>query len=203
MTKKLATFIIIFVCMSAIYGIKLFVASSQADTEIFTGRIKGSIKAPLQVIEFIDFQCPACASGAQYLKKFMEEHPDVIRLEMKYFPLKMHKHAFLSCRYAECASRQGKFWAFHDQLIENQIQWKELLEAQPVFDFMAEEVGMDIEKLKICLGDELINEVINYDKVEGKTLGVRSTPSYFINGKMVVGPKTLKLELDKVLEKGL
>lgn len=70
-------------------------------------RIKGEANAPIKITEFTDFQCPSCAQGSKYLKKFMEGHPKAVHLEMKYYPLNMHRHAFMSARYAECAGKSN------------------------------------------------------------------------------------------------
>ncbi|MDO8580531.1 MAG: thioredoxin domain-containing protein, partial [Candidatus Omnitrophota bacterium] len=119
-----------------------------------------------------------------------------IYLELKYFPLEnMHPHAKLSAQYAECAARQGKFWPFHDLVIERQPQWKRLIDAKPAFEIMAVEADLDLYKLKFCLEDEKITAFIDQDKEEGRQKGVRSTPTYFINGKMVVGATALEEEL--------
>jgi len=183
-------------CIAVVYGVRFFIQSSQSQLGVSESvRVKGESAAPLQVTEFIDFQCPACASGAKYLKKFMEEHPSAVHLEMKYYPLKMHKHAFLSARYAECAGQQGKFWPFHDYMIKQQKQWSQLEEAKEAFDFIAQKVNLDFGKLERCLEDEELMKIIQKDKEEGKVLGVRSTPTYFINGEIVVGTKMLKEKL--------
>ncbi len=88
------------------------------------------------------------AHGAKDLKKLMAEYQTAIHLKIKYFPLKMHKHAVLSARYAECAARQNKFWSFHDYLFKGQANWKKLIDAKPVFEFIAKDVGMDLKELK-------------------------------------------------------
>jgi len=138
--KESIAFFIIIACIVVIYGIKRFVESSSTSPQkqaLAKAKVKGDVNAPIQIAEFVDFQCPSCAHGAKDLKKFMGEHPNTIRLEVKYFPLKMHKHAVLSARYAECAARQNKFWPFHDYLFKGQNKWKRLLDAKPVFEFIS------------------------------------------------------------------
>jgi len=121
-------------------------------------------------------------------------------MQLKYFPLRNHAHGLQSARYAECASRQGKFWPFHDYLIDRQANWRRLSDATPAFDLMAREVGLDLEVLGQCLADEKTTTSIMKDKKEGDILGVKSTPTYYINGTMVVGTDSLKQELAKRLE---
>ncbi len=165
-----------------------------------TSRVKGNPNAPIKIVEFIDFQCPACATGAKMIKEKMEIYPDQIFLEMKYYPLAMHQHAFTSSYYAECALRQGKFWEFQDLLIGRQIMWSNLPEVKTVFDDMAKEVGLKQDKLEACLQDEKIKETVMKTREEGDLLGVKSTPSYFVNDKLIVGSNNLKSELKSLLK---
>ncbi len=199
-SKNLAAIFILIICAAFVLVIKMVLDYSGAPDQGQNLRAKGNLNAPLQIVEFIDFQCPACAKGAQYLKTFMTDHPDVVYLEMKYFPLGMHRHAVMSSRYAECASQQGKFWPFHDALVEKQHQWKNLISAMPAFDVMADNVEIDRTQLNACLKDESIDALIIKDKNEGESYGIKSTPTYFINGEMVVGLKSLKEVLNKHLE---
>ena len=183
-----------------VLGVRFFLASSYAGFRAGTPmKVKGVKKAAVHITEFIDFECPACALGSVYLKKLMAEHPQAIRLELKYFPLPMHKYGFLGARYSECAGRQGKFWPFHDLLIERQANWKRLDDAKPAFEVMAQEIGLRPETLRQCLADDSVDTLIRKDKTEGDALGVKSTPTYYVNGKMVVGMKSLELELNQLI----
>lgn len=200
-SKKNLSVIIILCIVGVILGLRII--NKPLHSEVVQEnlvRAKGDPNAPLKIVEYIDFQCPACGVGAKYLKKFMHEHPGVVYLEMKYFPLPMHKFGFVSARYAECADRQGQFWPMHDLLVERQKDWLKLNNARPAFDLIAKEVGMDMEALKVCFEDPSVNETIMKDRNEGKGLGVKSTPSYFINQELFVGSKSLKQELNKFLD---
>ena len=129
----------------------------------------------------------------------MTDYPTKIRLELKYFPLRMHQHAQVIARYAECAARQDKFWPFEQLAFERQDQWKNLFDAHSAFDAIAGEVGMNAAQLEICLKDPTVDELIEKNKKEGVSLGVESTPTYFINGVLTVGTKNLEFELDKLI----
>lgn len=201
-SKKIVTAVIVVACVGIIYILRAFPGlwplRTAADVAALS-HSKGNPKASIKITEFADFQCPACAEGAKYLKELIKQHPQAVYLEMKYFPLQMHQHAYLSARYAECAARQGRFWPFHDHLFERQANWKKLTDPQPAFEVIAEDVHLDPVQLKDCLADPAINAFIDKNKAEGQALGVRSTPTYYVNGKMVVGAKPLQLELDKLL----
>lgn len=197
MSKVKTTFIIVLISFGLIVGIKTF-NFRQNNQSSDSAKVKGSKNAPIKIIEYADFQCPACAKGAQYIKNFMTTNPNKIQLEFKYHPLPMHQHAFMSSRYAQCASRQGKFWEFHDIVFERQDQWKDVINAMSAFDSIAKEIGLDMTQLNTCLSDEKVDKLIEQNKAEGTKQGVKSTPSYFINGKMAVGYKSLAEELDRL-----
>ena len=188
------------IMVGGVYGLKQFIdkgapATKESRSDV---RAKGDPSAPYHIVEFIDFECPACAAGAKYLKEVMEKNKSLIYLEVNYYPLeKVHRHAFLSAMYAECALRQGKFWAFHDQLIDQQPKWRQLSDATPAFVFMAQKIGLDLQRLEVCLEDPSTREAIEKARDEGRRRQVRSTPTYFVNGQMVVGIKNLKALLEK------
>ncbi len=201
--KKITTVVIIIVCVVLVYGAKIFLQPSEKEagsTQSF--RVKGELLAPIQITEFIDFECPACAAGAKYLKKLMKENPSAIQLELKYYPLRMHKHGLISAKYAECAGQQGQFWGFQDSLIKRQKLWHKLEDAKPAFNIIAKDLNLDIKELEGCLQSKETDKVIQRDRDEGKSIGIRSTPTYFVNGKMVVGTKSLKQLVEKFLAEG-
>jgi protein-disulfide isomerase len=107
----------------------------------------------------------------------------------------MHHHAMISALYSECAARQGKFWEMDDLMIPQQSQWAQLISPDPVFQAMAVQAGMNINQLNSCLASDDARKVINDEKSLGQSLGIASTPTYFINNKMVVGVKSLQDEL--------
>lgn len=198
--KLTITIAVVVLATVVVLGAKFLpeIFASSASTSA-AARVKGSGGAPIHITEFIDFECPACAQGARYLAQFMAEHPAAIRLELKYFPLQSHRHGFLSARYAECAARQVKFWPFHDQLIERQANWSRLMDATPAFALIAQDIGLDTDRLGACLKDTSVDALIEQNRLEGARRGVKSTPTYYVNGKMVVGFKSLESELGQLL----
>lgn len=194
------TFFIVVLGFAVISGVKFLFGIMPQDTRSPQQmRTKGDKGATIQITEFIDFECPACARGAGYLARTMTEHPARIRLELKYFPLPSHRHGFLAARYAECAARQGKFWPFHDVLIARQPNWSRLMDATPAFALIAQEVAMDTGRLDACLNDKSVDALIQQSHLEGERRGVKSTPTYYVNGKMVVGVQSLEPELARLL----
>ena len=194
--KKIVTVFIVFLCVLVVYGFKFFKKNPFFPQTSASARSKGNPQAANKIIEFMDFQCPACAKGAEILRTLLKDHPKEYYLEVKYFPLEMHMHSIRAARYAECAARQGKFWEVHDLFFSKQPDWRELINAEPAFSQMLKTAQIDPPKLEKCLADPKVNDAISKDKEEGKTLGIQSTPTYFVNGKMVVGTTNLEKELN-------
>ena len=196
MNKQLTGLVIVLVLVGLVIGVKTFLSSKKNQINVQLARSKGNPQARVKIVEFIDFQCPACAYGIKYLKTAFDKHPNDIYLQVKYFPLtNMHRHAMISALYSECAARQGKFWALDDLMIPQQSQWAQLISPEPVFQAMAQQAGVNIDQLNTCLTSDDARRVINDEKSFGQSVGILSTPTYFINGKMVVGTKSLQDEL--------
>jgi protein-disulfide isomerase len=196
MKKKQLTVVIILVLIGSIAGARFFMAPKKPGIDPQQARAKGNPEAGVMIVEYIDFQCPACAYFNKYLNTAIDQQPNGIFLQVRYFPLtNMHHHAMVSALYSECAARQGKFWALDDVMIPQQAQWSQLINPEPVFQAMADQVGINRDKLNACLALDDARKVINDEKSLGQSLGVVSTPTYFINNKMVVGTKSLQDEL--------
>lgn len=162
-------------------------------------RSKGPVEAPIQIIEYSDFQCPACRGAQSTLNEMMTLHPDQIRLTYQHFPLEGHRWSPLAHQAAECAARQNRFWEYHDRLYSEQSQWS-LAAQSPLEEFMryARETGIDLDLFSRCLVDPSVNQKIREEKSSGSDLGVRSTPTFFVNGKMAVGTKPLQEEIERI-----
>lgn len=199
-SKIKITFLVIVFSLAVVFGVRFLLGIMPQNTlSPAQTRTKGDKNASIHIIEFIDLECPACARGAEYLSRVMAEHPTGIRLELKYFPLPSHRHGFLAARYAECAARQGKFWPFHDALLARQPNWSRLMDATSAFALIANEVVLDPGRLEVCLQDKSIDALIQQSHLDGERRGVKSTPTYYVNGKMVVGMQSLEIELGRLL----
>ncbi len=196
-SKLFITAAVIFLCIGAVYWAKSTRHSPQELKKYQHPRTIGDPNADIRIVEHLDFQCPSCAKGYFLLKEYLKKYPSRIQVELKYFPWTKQPNAFESALFAECSARQGKFWEFTGLLLKKQKLWKKLSEddAQLMFREIAYEVGLDEFDLADCTMDELIKQTILSERNEGELLGIRQTPTYFINGKMVVGEKSLKREL--------
>jgi len=156
-------------------------------------KTRGNPRARFKIVEYTDFQCPSCANGAKELDVIMKSRPDDFFLEYRSYPLSMrHQHAFKAAILAECAARQGKFWPFHDLVFQRQKEWAAKADAEDDFQKIAAEAGLDIPALNACRQDPTVAQVIQHAQEEGDSRDVQATPTYFLNGKIVVGIKRLQ-----------
>jgi predicted DsbA family dithiol-disulfide isomerase len=123
-------------------------------------------------------------------------------VELKYLPWTKKRHSLQSALFAECSAKQGKFWEYSHLLLQRQKILKNLSvdDARLMFRKIANEVGLDEFELADCIMDEQVTQAVLSERNEGKLLGIRKTPTYFINGKMVVGAKNLRRELQAIFE---
>ncbi len=168
--------------------------------ESLAPKSKGNPGARIKIEEYSDFQCLSCAECVKILKEYTTAHPQEIYVKFNHFPRPSHPHAFKLAVYAECAAKQNKFWELHDAFFKQRVRIKGSTKVEPVLEEIAEKVGLDMEKFRMCIKDKKIAAAIEAEVAKGKSRGVRSTPTYFINGKMVVGIFAFMNEMYELLE---
>lgn len=201
-SKLFITAAVIFICIGIVYAVKSVRHSDQKSERRLHSRAIGNPEADIRIVEYIDFQCPPCATGYFVIKNYLKKYPSRIYLEIKYLPWTKKRHSLQSALFAECSAKQEKFWEYSHLLLQRQKILKNLSEdnAQLMFRKIAIEVGLDEFKLADCVMDEQVKQTILSERNEGKSLGIKQTPTYFINGKMVVGAKNLQRELKAIFE---
>lgn len=152
--------------------------------------ITGVTKAKVNVVEFGDFQCPACGVAYQVVKQIKEEYKGKISFAFREFPLMGHKYGYTGALVAESASGQGKFWEMYDKLYSNQKEWSESKDALAIFTTYAKEIGIDADKFKQDVESKKYDAKIQADLSDGNQLRINSTPTFFINGKIYSGALT-------------
>jgi protein-disulfide isomerase len=167
-------------------------------------RAKGAEASKITIVEFSDFQCPACRVAEQPLKAILDLYGKDVRFIFKHFPLeRVHSNARSAAIAAECMGKQGKFWQFHDALYENQAEWGELQDPGPKFEKYQKAAGADLDALKACAADPAVSAAIDADVKEAGHRWVRSTPTFFVNGRRFVGGKQLSTRGSLWIEKEL
>ena len=143
----------------------------------------GSASAPVTIVEFSDFQCPFCQRVAPTLKQVHETYGDKVRIVWKDFPLtQIHPEAFKAGEAAHCAGEQGKYWEYHDRLFSNQ----QALQVDSLKRY-AGDLGLDVEKFNACLDTSKYGDRVREGVAQGSRLGVNSTPTLYINGRLLSG----------------
>jgi protein-disulfide isomerase len=146
------------------------------------GPSRGSATAPVTIVEFSDFECPFCGHAVETLQQVEKKYGDNVRIVFRDYPLASHRTAKRAAEAAHCADELGKFWEMHDRLFS---KGGPLTDAD-LYRF-ATQAGIDRNKFDQCLTSGKYKEAWKVSQDEGNRVGVTSTPSFFINGRMIVG----------------
>ena len=167
-------------------------------------RQKGAADAPIVIVEFSDFQCPACRYAVGPAKNLIALYGKDVRFIFKHFPLMQHPLAKGAAIAAECAGRQGRFWDFHDLIYEKQEDWVKDTGGTNLQDY-AKSLNLDLTAFSVCLKDPSAAALVDQDLKDGNDHWILSTPTFFINGKRFIGAPNLTgpgvIWIDKILKK--
>lgn len=159
-----------------------------------TNHTVGKGEKNVTVLEYGDFECPACSAYYPIIQEIEKEYGDKIKFQFRHYPLvQIHQNAFISSRVAEAAGIQGKFFEMHNILYEQQDSWAKATDPTSQFTAFAAQVGLNIDQFKTDLASEAVANSINADVKAGQGVGVNSTPTFVINDKKVEqNPQTLE-----------
>ena len=158
---------------------------------------QGPANAPIELVEFSDFQCPFCYRAHPTVEQVLKTYSGKIRFVYRNFPLPMHPNARPAAEAAQCANEQGKFWAYHDRLFDDQSKLgPDDLKAS------AAALGLDTAKFDACFDSHKYKAVVDADLQAGNAAGVNGTPAFFINGRLLSGAQPFD-EFKKVIDEEL
>lgn len=161
----------------------------QAQLVTPTAQAKGAAEgAQFTIVEFSDFECPACASTAPAINALVTQYPEQVRVVYRHFPLiSIHASAVQAARFAEAAALQGKFWEMHDELFATQISWSGQSEEQnrEYFLDLGESLGLNRDQLATDVESDAVIQLVDSDLRAAEQLGLSFTPSLFLNGQMM------------------
>jgi protein-disulfide isomerase len=168
-------------------GVKVMLDAPRVTVAAGDDPSKGPADAPVTIVEFSDFQCPYCARVVPTLKQIEQRYGDKVRVVFRDLPLPNHREAPKAAEAATCANEQGRFWALHDLMFQNQ-------QKLAVADLKqhAATAGLDAAKFAECLDSGRHAAEWQQDAADAQSYGVQSTPAFFINGRMVVGAVPLE-----------
>lgn len=152
---------------------------------------KGSQSPKVTIVEYSDFQCPACAAFYPLLKRVSEEYAGEVAVVYRHFPLRqIHINAEFAARASEAAGIQGKFWEMHDSLFEHQKEWAESLNAKALFSSYAVFLGLDVGKFNADFDSAAVVAKVENDYRSGLAAAINATPTFFLNGKKMQNPRS-------------
>lgn len=148
----------------------------------------GPADAPVTIIEYSDFQCPACQMYHFVIEKLLASSTYPIRFVYRNFPLSQHKNAVPAVLATEAADLQGKYWEMHKEVFDNHTDWTELADPAPIFLGYATKIGLNLEKYKTDIASSTLKDNVAKEAKDGVALGVNSTPTFFVNDKVITNP---------------
>lgn len=164
--------------------------------------VKGNKKAPAILIEYSDFQCPACAAYQPIVKKIAETYRDKIAFVYRHFPLPQHQNAGKAAFAAEAAGRQGKFWEMHDLIFTKQKDWSEHKKAAELFREYAQSLKLNLKQYDADIKSVAIKAKVESDLRSGAKADIKGTPTFFLNGEILDNPGSFE-EFKKAIDANL
>ena len=160
----------------------LKISKETADTKE-TGHVLGPADSPVTLEEFGDFQCPPCGKLSEPINELQKKHN--LRVVFREFPLPMHSHAREAACAAEAAGLQGQFWQMHDLLFREQQVWSNSPDARALFSAYAGMLQLDLERFKRDIDSPEVLQRVQMDQQRGASIGVKTTPTIFLNNQAV------------------
>lgn len=162
------------------------IISANADNGQFADLVLGNPQAKVIVVEYGDYQCPACAHNRHIFEDLIKTYPDKVALIFRHFVLPGHPDAKAASAASLAAARQQQFWAMHDKIYDNQQQWSGKSDQRlAIFETYAKELGLNLEQFRQDFNSAEVNQKIKFDIALGKAHQVTATPSMIVNGEQV------------------
>jgi len=177
--------------------VKILLVQPRVKVESAGNPSTGGKDAPVTIVEFSDFQCPFCRAAETAVKTVKDKYGDKIRIVYLDFPLGMHAHAMDAARAGRCAGEQGKFWELHDAMFADQSK---LAPADLKAD--AKRLGLDTKAFDTCFDANKYDASIHKDMSQGQALGVTATPTFFVNGRQILGAQPAE-QFEQIIDEEL
>lgn len=176
-------------------------SSSQSSQSEGSNNKVGAGNKKVTLLEFGDFQCPACKSYLPIVQEIKKSYGDDITFQFRHYPLvQIHPNATISARAAEAAAKQGKFFEMHDLLYENQESWASSSNPTSIFETFASQLNLKTDQFKTDMADAGTLAIINADSKIAQATGANSTPSFSINGVKIEKNPTSVEEFKKLID---
>lgn len=179
----------------------LKISNAETDQPGETVHVLGPADAAVTLEEFGDFQCPPCGKLSEPINQLQKKYN--LRVIFREFPLPIHAHAKEAAYAAEAAARQARFWQMHDLLYREQAVWSKSLDARALFNAYAGMLQLDLDRFKKDMDSSEAEQRVQLDVGRGAAIGVKNTPTIFINNEAVPGPNSNPDDLPGLVEAAL
>ena len=149
----------------------------------------GSSSAPVTIVEYADFQCPACQTYAPLITQLLAAEGGKVYFAYRYFPLPQHQNAVSSARAAQAAGLQGKFWEMHDKLFANYAEWQDNSDPTSIYLGYATAIGISTTTFYKDYSSTAVADVVSNGYQESVANDLSYTPTFFVNGTRIVNPQ--------------
>jgi protein-disulfide isomerase len=198
-TKIISSVGIIFFALFVLLIYKTNNGGSQvvADANLLLGQasyMTGKKEAKVNVVEFGDYQCPACGYANPIVEQLIQAYKNDsnVNFVFRNFPLPQHSNALISAEAAQAAGAQGKFWEMHNMIYSGQNDWSENSKALEIFTGYAQKLGLDVKTFTDAVSQQKFQDNIFKDRSDGQALGVNATPTFYVNGEKLNGIPSLE-----------
>lgn len=160
--------------------------------------VRGNKDSNVILVEYSDFQCPACAAYYPLIERVFSESSTTIKYVYRHFPLTQHLNAVPAAQAAEAAGKQGKFWEMYNKIFQTHDDWENSQNVKVIFEGYAKGLGLDMDKYsKDIISKEVVDKV-NNDLKSGLKAGINSTPTFYLNGQKLDNPQSYE-EFKKII----
>ncbi len=154
---------------------------------------KVSSTTSVVIMEYSDFECPACRSYYPVVRQLVQEYGDRVTFVYRHFPLiNIHANAEFAARATQASAKQGKFWEMHDLLFQKQEEWAKEADISKLFESYATLLGLNVDQFKIDFVSKEVKDFVKAQRVHALTSGIQGTPTFFIEGKKIENPNSLE-----------
>ena len=174
------------------------ISKTEAETGGQVVHALGPDNAAVTMEEFGDYQCPPCGRLSEPINKVQKQHN--LRVIFRNFPLAVHRYAKDAAYAAEAAGRQGKFWQMHDLLFREQAVWSQSMDARALFQAYAGMLQLDLSRFKQDMDNPEVQRQVEMDQHRGAAIGVKTTPTIFLNNEAVPPNQLMPDEFPKAVE---
>jgi protein-disulfide isomerase len=180
----------ILVCVLALVGVFWFTrdkanAPTSGDAQP-TNHLRSQGSSGVVLLEYGDFQCPACGAYYPIIKQLEEKYSDKVTFQFRNFPLvQLHPNAYAAHRAAEAAAKQDRFFEMHDKLYENQQAWANASNPVVFFEDYATQLGLRLDQFRSDMASAEVNDIINADIKAAQAIGASATPTFVLDGKKI------------------